>query len=116
MDDENPDRVKPSQHRYTHKMLAQEPRKTAGGTVRIYDSSNFPLSTTVAAAYVTVVPHGIRELHWHPNADEWSFFIRERARVTVFASSNVARTFDCMPGDVGIVPKSMGHLRREHWR
>ena len=31
------------------------------------------------------------------------------ARVTIFASSNTARTFDYMPGDVRIVPKSMGH-------
>lgn len=44
---------------------------------------------------------------WHPNADEWSYFISGRARVTVFASSNSARTFNYMAGDVGIVPKSM---------
>ena len=90
-------------------MLAQEPLKAPGGQVRITDTSNFPLSKTVAAAHVTVEPYGIREMHWHPNADEWSFFIRGRARITIFASSNTARTFDYMPGDVGIVPKSMGH-------
>jgi len=43
------------------------------------------------------------------NADDWSFFIRGRARVTVVAFSNVARTFDYMPGDVGTVPKNMGY-------
>jgi oxalate decarboxylase/phosphoglucose isomerase-like protein (cupin superfamily) len=48
-------------------------------------------------------------MHWHPNADEWSYFIRGRARITVFASGETARTFDYMAGDVGIVPKSMGH-------
>jgi len=48
-------------------------------------------------------------MHWHPNADEWSYFIRGRARVTVFASGNSARTFNYVAGDVGIVPKSMGH-------
>lgn len=50
----------------------------------------------------------MREMHWHPNADGWSF-IRDRARITVFASSNTARTFDYTHGDVGIVLKSMGH-------
>ena len=39
----------------------------------------------------------------------WSFFIRGRARVTIFASSNTARTFDYTAGDVGIVPMAMGH-------
>ena len=48
-------------------------------------------------------------MHWHPNADEWSYFIRGHARVTVFASTNTARTFNYVAGDVGIVPKSMGH-------
>ncbi|KAK5459541.1 hypothetical protein LTS15_003670 [Exophiala xenobiotica] len=63
----------------------------------------FSLSSTVAAAHVTIPPGGLREMHWHPNADEWSYFIRGRARVTVFASSNSARTFNYMAGDIGIV-------------
>ncbi|CAF9937769.1 hypothetical protein IMSHALPRED_000539 [Imshaugia aleurites] len=42
-------------------------------------------------------------------ANEWSFFIRGRARITVFASSNTARTFDCMHGDFDNILKSMGH-------
>jgi len=90
-------------------MLAQDPVRVPGGKVRITDTSNFPITKTVAAAHVTINPAGIREMHWHPNADEWSFFIRGRARMTVFISGGSARTFDFCPGDVGIVPKSMGH-------
>lgn len=106
---ENPPGVKMSKLRFTHKMLAQDPIKTEAGEVRITDTRNFPISQTVSAAHVTIKPGAIRELHWHPNADEWSFFIRGRARVTIFASSGIARTFNYSPGDVGIVPKSMGH-------
>ena len=111
IDDEMPDKpgVKKSKRRFVHKMLAQEPIKTEAGEVRITDSSNFPLSKTVAAAHVKVNGGGLRELHWHPNADEWSFFLKGRARVTIFASGGTARTFDYMPGDVGIVPRNMGH-------
>lgn len=39
-----------------------------------------------------------------------SFFIRGRARITVFAAEGNARTFNYLPGDVGIVPKNMGHF------
>ena len=46
-------------------------KRTKSGDVRIIDSSKFKASTTIAAAVVTVHPGGIRELHWHPNADEW---------------------------------------------
>jgi len=102
--------VKKSKYQFTHKMLAQEPKKTSGGQVRITDSKNFPISKTVAAAHLDMEPGALREMHWHPNADEWSFFIRGRARVTVFAAEGTARTFDYMPGDVGIVPRNMGHF------
>jgi oxalate decarboxylase len=56
---------------FTHRLLEQEPIKAAGGQARIVDSSNFPAATTIAAALVEVDPGGMRELHWHPNTDEW---------------------------------------------
>ncbi|KAK8931727.1 Oxalate decarboxylase OxdC [Metarhizium anisopliae] len=102
--------VKKSQYQFTHRMLDQEPKQTSGGLVRITDSTNFPIAQTVAAAHVIIEPGALREMHWHPTADEWSFFIRGRARVTVFAAEGNARTFDYVPGDVGIVPKNMGHF------
>jgi oxalate decarboxylase len=94
---------------FSHRMLEQEPIEVAGGRVWITDSSNFPASTTIAAALVEVEPGGLRELHWHPNADEWQYYISGQARMTVFASSGKARTFDYQAGDVGYVPFAMGH-------
>lgn len=109
---EKPKGFKPSTKNFTHKMLAQKPTiVSSGGEVRITDSkTNFPISDRVAAAHLKLQPGAIREMHWHPNADEWSYFIRGRARVTVFAAEGNARTFDYMAGDVGIVPKNMGHF------
>jgi oxalate decarboxylase family bicupin protein len=102
--------VKKSKYQFSHKMLAQEPKNTTGGQVRVTDSTNFPISKTVAAAHAIIEPGAIREMHWHPNADEWSFFIKGRARVTIFAAEGTARTFDYVAGDVGIVPRNMGHF------
>jgi oxalate decarboxylase family bicupin protein len=102
--------AKPSRYNFTHHMLSQPAKNTTGGAVRIADSTNFPISKTVAAAHLTMAPGSLREMHWHPNADEWSFFIRGRARVTVFGAEGAARTFDYQAGDVGIVPKNMGHF------
>jgi oxalate decarboxylase len=84
-------------------------KKTKGGEVRIVDSSAFKASTTVAAAIVTVHPGGIRELHWHPNADEWQYFISGQGRMTVFATGARARTMDFQAGDVGYVQKTLPH-------
>ncbi|KAI5862644.1 Bicupin, oxalate decarboxylase/oxidase [Durotheca rogersii] len=112
VDDEKPTGkgVKKSKYNFVHRMLDQEPHLTSGGEVRIADSKNFPISKTVAAAHVLIQPGALREMHWHPNADEWSFFIRGRARVTIFASEGTARTFDYVPGDVAIIPRNMGHF------
>ena len=107
---EKPPAFKKSKINFTHKMLAQEPKNATGGRVRITDSTNFPISKTVAAAHLDIDPGAMREMHWHPNADEWSFVIRGRARVTVFGAKGVARTFDFFEGDVGIVPRNMGHF------
>ncbi len=94
---------------FNHRLMAQDPIKTSSGAVRISDSSNFPASRTIAAALVEVEPGGLRELHWHPNADEWQYYIQGQARMGVFAASGQARTFNFQAGDVGAVPFAMGH-------
>jgi oxalate decarboxylase len=93
----------------SHKMAAQQPVKTKSGTVRITDTSVFPASKTISAALVEVQSGGMRELHWHPNTNEWQYYIEGQARMGVFAASGQARTFDFMAGDVGYVPFAMGH-------
>jgi oxalate decarboxylase len=83
-------------------------KQTKGGEVRIVDSSNFKVSTT-AMAMVTVHPGGMRELHWHPNADEWQYYVTGKGRMTVVATGNKARTMDFQEGDVGYVQKTLLH-------
>src|SRR6202158_6183320 len=94
---------------FSYRMMAQQPVRTKSGAVRIVDSHIFPASTTIAAALVEVNPGGLRELHWHPNTDEWQYYIEGQGRMGVFAPSGQARTFDFQAGDVGYVPFAMGH-------
>jgi len=94
---------------FAFRTMAIPPTKqTKGGEVRIVDSRNFTVSTT-AMAMVTVRPGGMRELHWHPNADEWQYFIAGKGRMTVVATGNKARTMDFQEGDVGYVQKTLLH-------
>jgi oxalate decarboxylase len=94
---------------FTYRLRDQPPIQAAGGTARIADSTNFKAATTIAAALAEVEPGGIREMHWHPNTDEWQYYLSGRGRMTVFASSGKARTFDYCEGDIGYVPFAMGH-------
>ncbi|KXS96239.1 hypothetical protein AC579_6699 [Pseudocercospora musae] len=80
-----------------------------GGTIQIFDSRSFPISTTIEASVVTIKPGGLRELHWHPTAEEWVFFAQGQARATVFAGNTNARTFDFAAGDTAVFPDNYGH-------
>jgi oxalate decarboxylase len=103
-----------SPDQYTFKLKSMAPTKaTKGGDIRIVDSRNFPASKHVAAALVTIRPGGMRELHWHPNAAEWQFWIAGQGRMTVFFPVDNARTVDFHANDVGYVPKCRP-LYREH--
>jgi oxalate decarboxylase len=94
---------------FKHRLDSQTPIRTSGGTVRIVDSSNFAASITTSAALVEIEPGAIRELHWHPNNEEWQYYISGQARMGVFTNSGRNRTFNFMAGDVGYVPFATGH-------
>ena len=86
----------------------QPNRKARGGEVKIIDRKIWP-ATNIAAAIVTLKPGGLRELHWHPNEDEWQYYVSGKGRMTVFAAGARARTMDFEEGDVGYIDKSLPH-------
>ena len=63
---------------FTDRMRPNVTRR--GGHVKIVDANNFPI-TNIAAAIVTLRPGTMRELHWHPNADEWQYYVTNRFSV-----------------------------------
>ena len=48
-------------------------------------------STRRAAALVTIKPGGVRELHWHPNASEWQFYLAGKGLMIGFMPPNQCR-------------------------
>jgi oxalate decarboxylase len=87
-------------------------RQTKGGWVKIADSSNFTASKTIAASLVTIHPGGMREMHWHPNADEWQYFIAGEGQGTVFNTGPNVVSQNFRPGDIGYIKKGFGHYIR----
>jgi oxalate decarboxylase len=103
-------RLGPSPIDFSFRPREHQPNvRTKGGEVLIVDSSTFRVSTSVAAAIVTVHPGGMRELHWHQNADEWQYYISGKGRMTVVETGSRARTMDFEKGDVGYVPQTLLH-------
>jgi oxalate decarboxylase len=103
-----PDRQPPQP--FTFSLASSPPvRQTRNGEVRIADSAGFAISKTIAAALVTLRPRAMRELHWHPNADEWQYWIKGRGQMTVFETGPKAVTQNFGPGDIGYVKRNNGH-------
>jgi oxalate decarboxylase len=94
-------------HRYA--LGAQQARTFHGGELRLVTVKEFPIATTMCGGTMSLEPGALRELHWHPNADEWQYVIRGQMRMTVFASSGRASTVELTEGDVGYVPRGYGH-------
>lgn len=100
----------PTPEAFNYSLMKQKPNfSSPEGEVRIVDSKNFPIASTIAAAHVIVHPGAMRELHWHPQADEWQYYISGSGRMGVFAAGENIRTKDFHAGDVGYIPRSMGH-------
>ncbi len=91
-------------------MLDMKPTKEgAFGSVRIVDSRNFAISRNIAMAYVVVKAGAMRSLHWHPNADEWQYYVSGKARMTLFANHSDSRTIDFNASDIGYAPATLPH-------
>lgn len=96
----------------THKyrMMAQAPHSVhAGGREWRVGQDRFPVSKTITGVILDLNPGGLRELHWHPNADEWQYVISGRVRVTLFGSHGRWREETLDTGDVGYIPTGYGH-------
>lgn len=99
----------PVQHSYDFRPNKMKPTVVSkGGEVKIIDRKIWP-ATNIAAAIVRLKPGGLRELHWHPNEDEWQYYVSGKGRMTVFAAGARARTMDFEEGDVGYIDKSAPH-------
>jgi oxalate decarboxylase len=101
-------KLPPESHKY--RLLAQDPYATfSKGREWRVDASKFPISTTITGVVLDLDPGALRELHWHPNADEWQYVIGGRVAVTLFGSHGRFRVETLDKGDVGYIPQGYGH-------
>jgi oxalate decarboxylase len=99
----------PSQGAHKFKLLERDPSTWPGGEERIVDSRDFPMSKTIVGAIMDLKPGALRELHWHPNADEWQYYISGRARVGIFGAHGRSSVQEFGPGQVAFIKQGFGH-------
>lgn len=101
-------KLPPETHKY--RLLAQTPHRVyAGGREWRVDSTRFPISKTITGVVLDLDAGALRELHWHPNADEWQYIVDGQVNVTLFGSGGRFRVETLEKGDVGYIPQGYGH-------
>jgi oxalate decarboxylase len=96
----------------THKfrMLSQEPHiVTDAGREYLLDARHFPIQSTMTGVLLELQPGAMRELHWHPTADEWQYVLTGSIRDTLFGSHGRYRIEDLSKGDSAYIPMGYGH-------
>lgn len=83
-------------------------RLTAGGWAREVTSRELPVATTLAGVNMRLKPGGIRELHWHKEA-EWAYMLAGSARITAVDAQGRNFIDDVGVGDLWNFPKGIPH-------
>jgi oxalate decarboxylase len=101
-------KMSPLTHRFP--LMAQPPARFPGGEERRVSAKEFPVSKTITGVILDLQPGALRELHWHPHANEWFYFISGHARVGLFGSHGRYRAEEFGTGDAGYIPQGFGHF------
>lgn len=103
------DQLETPQNPHKFSLGKMVPQVFPGGWERIVTAKEFPINLSLTSVLLHLEPGAIREMHWHPNADEWQYYLSGRSRVTVFAAHGRARTEEFAPGQICFVQQGFGH-------
>src|ERR1700761_5513499 len=83
-------------------------RVQAGGWARQITTAMFPISTEIAGVNMRLGAGGIRELHWHQQA-EWAVMTYGNCRVTALDAQGRPYVADVKAGDLWYFPPGLPH-------
>src|SRR3954453_13427102 len=83
-------------------------RRTDGGRAREVTKRELPIATTLAGVNMRLNPGGVRELHWHKEA-EWGFMLYGSGRLTAVDEDGRSFVGDSGVGDVWLFPSGIPH-------
>ena len=94
---------------FRFRLGAVAPKTWDGGWAKEATVVDFPVSQAIAGVLMSLVPGGLRELHWHANAAEWAYVIKGQCRVTTINPQGQSQIVDFNAGDVWYFPRGFGH-------
>lgn len=98
----------PSPHHFS--VASLKPQKiSSGGTRTDAMAREFPVLRGMAISVLHLDPNGVREPHWHPNANELSYCLTGTGIMTIFSPGAGHDTFTIEPGSIVFVPEGYMH-------
>jgi oxalate decarboxylase len=86
-----------------------EPTTYLGGTAREIGVKDIPALEGITVFPLHIDPFGLREPHWHPNANELNYCISGSAQFGVVAPDGNVQTFVIGPGGASFMPQNWLH-------
>ena len=83
-------------------------RLELGGWSREVTVRELPIATTLAGVNMRLTAGGVRELHWHKEA-EWAYVLDGRVRVTAIDADGHGFVDDVASGDLWYFPSAIPH-------
>src|SRR5215510_12740122 len=111
---ENPDQLRSPQTDYgtipnlKFSFAAARNRLLTGGWAREVTVRELPIATTLAGVNMRLKPGGLREVHWHKEA-EWQYMLAGSARITVVDPDGRNFIADVNGRAFGNVPEGFPH-------
>ncbi len=81
----------------------------AGGYRLEATKSNFPMLQGMSFYRLLLAPQGVREPHWHANADELGYCLKGKVLISLYATGNVKETFLVNKGEAFFIPSGALH-------
>jgi oxalate decarboxylase len=86
------------------------PREQTEGGLRLKaNKENFPILQGMSLYKLILQPRGIREPHWHANADELGYCLKGQVLINLYHTGDTKATFLVRTGDVFLIPSGALH-------
>ncbi|TJV20507.1 MAG: cupin domain-containing protein [Mesorhizobium sp.] len=99
-----------SKSRHVISMAIQKPSfEGPAGSIKHVDVENLSILRRLSLRHLVLAPGGVREPHWHANANELGYCIRGTALITIAANHSERASFLVNAGDMFFVPSGAMH-------
>ena len=87
-----------------------KPHNATDGGKRVKATrENFPKLRGMSLYRLTLYPKGVREPHWHANADELGYCLKGQVLVSFFGHGNIQESFVVKTGEAFLIPSGYIH-------